>query len=65
MSKIVILDYTNYRGERSMRRVEPINIEFTSNEWHPEAQWLMTAWDVEKKAHRHFAMKDIHSWSAA
>lgn len=60
---IVTIDYTNYRGERATRRICPESISFQSNHWHPESQWLLTAFDVEKGANRTFAMKDIHSWS--
>jgi hypothetical protein len=42
----VIIDYTNWRGERAMRRVQPISFEFASNRWHVEKQWLMTAIDL-------------------
>lgn len=64
---IVRIDYTNYRGERRERRIVPIAIRFTANEWHPEPQWLMHAIDIEKAAAgepagRDFAMKGIHRW---
>jgi hypothetical protein len=29
---------------------------------HPEPQWILDAWDVEKGVIRSFAMRDIHSW---
>jgi predicted DNA-binding transcriptional regulator YafY len=61
--RYVLIDYVNYRGERSERLVEPAQIYFGSNEWHPEPQWLMDAWDHQKQAYRTFAMKDIHSWN--
>lgn len=61
----VLLDYTNWRGERGERRVEPIEWHFASSEWHPEKQWLLRALDLDKDAIRHFAMKDIHSWRPA
>jgi hypothetical protein len=64
-SREVIIDYTNYRGERAKRRIKPIgSMVFTHNEWHPEQQWLMLALDVEKNEKRFFAMKSIHSWEA-
>jgi predicted DNA-binding transcriptional regulator YafY len=58
----VIIDYTNYRGERGLRRITPISVAEGSNEWHPETQELLAAWDHEKAAERFFAVKDIHSW---
>jgi hypothetical protein len=59
----VTIDYTNYRGERGLRRILPLDIKFGSNEWHPEPQWLLIAIDEDKKAERIFALKDIHSWT--
>lgn len=60
----VTIDYTNYRGERSLRRILPLGTFWGANEWHREEQWLLSAVDLEKKASRIFAMKDVHSWMA-
>lgn len=59
---VAVIDYTNWRGERSERRVIPISIKFGANEWHKDQQWMMLAHDVEKGADRWFAMSGIHSW---
>jgi predicted DNA-binding transcriptional regulator YafY len=59
----VKIDYTNHRGERSIRTILPEQIEWAKTEWHPETQWLLLAWDCDKEAEREFAMKDIHSWT--
>jgi predicted DNA-binding transcriptional regulator YafY len=59
----VLIDYTNYRGERSVRKIVPGQLYFGHNEFHKEDQWLLDALDVEKDALRTFAMKDIHSWA--
>jgi predicted DNA-binding transcriptional regulator YafY len=64
-AKAVKILYTNYRGETSRRVILPEKIWFGSTEWHPEAQWLLDAHDVEKYAIRNFAMKDIKEWSDA
>lgn len=59
----VEIDYTNWRGERAVRRILPFGIAFSASlPWHPEEQWMMVAMDVEKRERRFFAMKDIHSW---
>jgi predicted DNA-binding transcriptional regulator YafY len=58
----VAIDYTNWRGERSVRRIRPVEIFWGQNDWHPEPQWLMAATDLEKGEPRTFAMRDIHSW---
>lgn len=58
----VIIDYTNHRGQKSQRRIIPIMIGLSATEWHPDEQWLLQAWDLDKRADRTFAMKDIHGW---
>jgi predicted DNA-binding transcriptional regulator YafY len=59
----VIIDYTNWRGERAVRRIRPVSISFENNEWHPETQWLLEAVDLVKNETRTFALKNIHSWT--
>ncbi len=64
----VLIDYTNYRGERSIRRIRPMMpnpMRFDRSDWHPEMQWLLRAHDIDKGMLRDFAMKDIHSWKPA
>jgi predicted DNA-binding transcriptional regulator YafY len=58
----VLIEYTNYRGDRSVRGIRPIAISFGNNEWHPERQWLLEAFDLTRDQVRMFAMKNIHSW---
>ncbi|NND64690.1 MAG: WYL domain-containing protein, partial [Gammaproteobacteria bacterium] len=58
-NKQVTIEYTNYKGETRMRRIMPKQIVFSSNEWHPQPQWLLEAHDHEKDAPRTFALKDI------
>ena len=57
----VLIDYTNYRGERGKRTITPKYLRFGSTSYHPEPQWLVEAVDVEKGP-RSFAVRDIHSW---
>jgi len=63
--RAVVIDYTNYGGKRAKRVVTPDGrmewIERGQNQWHPDAQWLIHAWDHAKGATRGFAWKDIHS----
>lgn len=63
MSELVEIEYTNYRGERGRRVIDPLRIYFGSTEWHIEKQWLLRARDVAKNEMRDFAMKDIHDWA--
>jgi len=58
----VVIDYTNYRGERGERLIVPEEIFFGSNEYHADPQWLLKAFDYKKGERRTFAVKDIHSW---
>ncbi len=59
----VVIDYTNWRGERSTREIVPLgNWKLGSNEWHPQEQWMFLARDVAKGEDRWFAMSGIHSW---
>jgi predicted DNA-binding transcriptional regulator YafY len=58
----VHIDYTNHRGERNWRAVVPHHIWHGTTEYHMTPQWLMTAWDMDKRAIRVFAMKDIHEF---
>lgn len=55
----VTLTYRNWRGEVAERAIIPRRVWFGSTDWHPEPQWLLTAWDVEKNAERDFALKDF------
>lgn len=54
--------YTNWRGETAWRRIMPARIWFGSTTWHPQAQWLLTAKDVDRGEDRDFAMSGIKEW---
>ncbi len=61
----VLIDYTNWRGERRVRSILPQRIAFCANEWHPVAQWMIFAIDLDDKAPRiekGFALANIHDW---
>jgi hypothetical protein len=65
--RAIVIDYTNHRGERGLRRVVPDEggLHYEMTEWHPERQWILYAFDLDKGARRGFALKDIHqSWPA-
>ena len=32
-------------------------------EWHPEEQWILDAFDLDRNAERSFAFKDIVDWT--
>lgn len=66
----VVIDYTNYKGNRRIRKILPIGIYWASTDYHPEEQWLLNAYDVEdidSDGHyvvKWFAMCSIHSWDS-
>ena len=62
-SRSVVLLYTNHRGETAMRRVLPMAVVFSATEWYPEEQWLLIAYDFDRRDQRHFAMRQIHGWA--
>lgn len=57
--QMLTVEYRNYRGETSIRRIVPDRIWFGSTDWHPEAQWLLDGFDVDKDAYRSFAILDV------
>lgn len=62
----VVIDYTNWRGERSERVIMPIRVEFTATKWHPEAQWLVEAHCGESGTVKSFAMAGMNApWKEA
>lgn len=61
----VRIDYTNWKGERATRTIQPMGpnpLFFGSTEHHPDLQWLLKAYDWDKNQDRVFALRDIHSW---
>ena len=51
--------YRNWRGEVSVRTITPRKLWYGATDWHPEPQWLLTAWDHDKDALRDFALQDF------
>lgn len=62
MDRLVCFKYKNYKGEIFVRKVKPVEIWFGSTIYHPENQWLLKAFDVDKNDYRNFAIKDIQEW---
>lgn len=58
--KTIMLDYTNWRGERRVRAVIPQAMWFGSTIHHPDLQWFMQGLDVARSELRDFALKDVH-----
>ena len=47
-TNLVRIFYTNHRGERAVRLIRPICIHHACTAWHPDAQWLLKAFDIDK-----------------
>jgi predicted DNA-binding transcriptional regulator YafY len=54
----ITFHYTNHRGQCALRKAIPVRVVFEATEWHPEPQWILYAYDVEKHAERGFALRD-------
>jgi len=61
-TRTVDIVYHNWKDETAIRRVTPKVFYWGSTTYHPENQWLMLAFDEDKKQDRVFAMRDITSW---
>jgi hypothetical protein len=59
LSKAIKVTYTNWRGERAVRSIVPIEIYWGKTEYHPQEQWLLRVFDVERNAERIYAFKEI------
>lgn len=51
--------YHNFRDEVRYRYIKPLATFYGTSRWHPEPQWLMQVWDVEKQGSRTFSMVSI------
>jgi len=55
----LVFKYKNWEGKTSIRHIVPERIYFGKTEWHPQKQWLLEAFDLDKKEKRIFAVKEI------
>jgi len=58
----VEIDYTNWRGDRRMRRIRPLNYFHGATEWHKEPCWQVYAQDLDSGELRYFALNGVKSW---
>lgn len=58
----VLIDYTNWKGQRRKRLITPQSLSQTSSAQHPVKQWLVKAMCHEDHRLKYFAMANIHSW---
>ena len=50
--------YKNYRGEYAVRNIQINSMRIGSTEYHPQHQFLLDVWDLDKNAQRDYALKD-------
>jgi hypothetical protein len=55
----IVFTYTNWKGETGERKAIIKEFFFGANDYHPEVQFMIRAFDVDKLAERTFAAKDI------
>lgn len=58
-SEEISFTYTNWKGETKERRAVFTLLQWGCNEWHKEPQLLIYGYDLDKKAPRTYAAKDI------
>lgn len=51
--------YKNYKGKEKYRDIIPLKLFYGSNQWHPEPQYLLQAFDLDKKEVRDFALNNL------
>lgn len=56
---VIDFEYVNWKGEKGYRRALIKGFYYGNTEYHKENQWLLEAFDVDKKQDRVFAMKDM------
>lgn len=56
--------YRNHRDELRLAKIDMSTIKtwIGSTEYYPEPQWLMTAYDLDRKAERTYALQAVSKW---
>jgi len=55
---VLTFNYRNYKGRTGVRTVAIQSIVWTSTPYHPEPQYIIEGYDMDKKVFRQFALKD-------
>lgn len=62
--KWVYVDYTNWKGERRIRRIMPVSLKYGATPYHSPYQWLLEAVDIDDgHKWKFFALSGFHRWS--
>jgi len=62
LSKAIKIKYTNWEGKTATRYIIPQKLWYGDTEWAKEDQWLLTAYDLDKRAIRHFELRGLKEW---
>ncbi len=63
MKEEVTILYTNWKGETEYYTILPTNIWYGSTLYHPQPQWLLTAYVPAKRDTRDFALDSLKAWN--
>ena len=63
--RLTHVTYRNHRGETAIRLISPTGIHHGSTEHHPEPQYLLHVFDLDRRETRLFALRDILVWHGA
>lgn len=59
LDRSIKVKYKNWKGETSIRIIIPEQIHYGHTAYHPQDQWLLDVWDIEKDAQRTYSMMNI------
>jgi predicted DNA-binding transcriptional regulator YafY len=60
--QVAEFDYVNYKGEFGVRTVVPVRFFWGESDYHPGYQWLLEAFDLDRRDMRTFAMSGVKNW---
>lgn len=55
----LVFTYRNHRGDVAVRRVRPHCLWYGYTQWHVKPQWLLKAYDLDRKAVRDFPLHKL------
>ncbi len=61
INKTIEFTYTNWKGNIDKRKAKVVSLFWGSTHYHPENQWLLFCYDLEKQDYRYFALVAINN----
>lgn len=58
---IISFTYKNWQGKVGLRKAVVKKLQFGSNDYHKEDQFLLLCFDLDKNEYRTFALKDVQT----